>query len=81
MGPRRQSRPSRLRRRDPAGACGSEPGTERINDAAEIRTDKVNRVRSAIAEGSYDEETLLERALESLADDIGVVCPAEDEGE
>jgi hypothetical protein len=81
MGSVPQSGSSRLECCDPGDDRGHEPQAEHIDETPGIRRDKVDRVRSAIADGSYDEEALLERVLESLAHDVGVVCPAEDSRE
>lgn len=51
---------------------------EFIEDPDEIRSDKVNRVRAALAEGNYDEEDLLDLALVSLAEDIELTSREED---
>jgi hypothetical protein len=46
------------------------PSVRRRRSRNGIRSAKVKRVRAAIAEGSYDEEELLDMALVSLAADL-----------
>ncbi|REJ65219.1 MAG: flagellar biosynthesis anti-sigma factor FlgM [Planctomycetota bacterium] len=43
----------------------------RISELPEIRQDRVNELRAKIAEGSYDVDGNLEKALERLLDEIG----------
>jgi len=44
---------------------------DRIGELPEIRQDRVDAIRTAIAEGTYDTGDKLDRALENLLDEIG----------
>ena len=43
----------------------------RLNDVPEIRQDRVDALRAAIADGSYETADKLDAALERLLDEIG----------
>ena len=56
-------------------------GSEEAVGGDQLRSGKVNRVRAALAEGSYDEEELLDLILVTLAEDMDMSCREDDEAE
>ena len=44
-------------------------------DLPDMRWDKVRRVREALRRNTYDPDTLLDAAIESLGQELGILCP------
>jgi hypothetical protein len=53
----------------------------RLADIPDLRLAKIMRLRRAIAANSYDEEMALERMLENIQNELGVLCRVDPAGD
>lgn len=47
---------------------------QRLRELPEVRVEKVQTVRGALQQSSYESEQVLESTLRKLSNDIGVLC-------
>lgn len=47
---------------------------QRLMDLPEIRLEKVQSVRGAIGRSSYESELAIERTVQQLCNDVGILC-------
>lgn len=50
---------------------------ERLAAVPDLRIAKIMRARRAIATDSYDEQAILDRTIDLIQDDVGIMCRAE----
>jgi hypothetical protein len=47
---------------------------QRLRELPDVRLDKVQSVRSALQQSSYESERVLESTVQRLSNDVGVLC-------
>lgn len=67
-------RKSRWMHSPPASSIPLTAWKEALRDAPDLRWERVERIRDAIRQHSYNEASLIERVLDCVEDEIGILC-------